>query len=55
MDRLEQERLHRLARMPGADRATRMDDISSDEDDVSCFQQLRTPETTVYLSHLSQG
>ncbi|CAM9426180.1 unnamed protein product, partial [Ectocarpus fasciculatus] len=32
-DRLEQERLKRLARAPGADRATRMDDISSDEDD----------------------
>lgn len=36
-DRLEQERLKRLARLPGADRATRMDDISSDEDDVSVF------------------
>lgn len=34
-DLLEQERLKRLARMPGADRATRMDDMSSDEDDVS--------------------
>lgn len=33
-DRLEQERLKRLARTPGADRATRMDDMSSDEDDV---------------------
>lgn len=35
MDRLEQERLNRMARAPGADRATRMDDMSSDEDDVS--------------------
>lgn len=34
-DRLEQERLKRLARTPGADRATRMDDMSSDDDDVS--------------------
>lgn len=35
MDRLEQERLKRMTRAPGADRATRVDDMSSDEDDVS--------------------
>jgi len=33
MDKLEQERLKREARLPGAGRATRPDDISSDEED----------------------
>jgi len=33
MDRLEQERLKREAKLPGAGRATRPDDISSDEED----------------------
>ncbi|CAM9801782.1 unnamed protein product [Chrysoparadoxa australica] len=32
-DKLEQERLRRMARHPGAERATRADDVSSDEED----------------------
>lgn len=35
MDYLEQERLNRMTRTPGVTRATRVDDMSSDEDDVS--------------------
>ena len=35
VDRLEKGHPRHLARAPGADRTTRMNDISSDEEDVS--------------------
>lgn len=38
-----------MARTPGADRATRMDDMSSDEDDVSSGTERDRPNRTAGL------